>query len=267
MMREFFEFYLTHSISLNKTRFKTNALALIAFGIIFGVLGILKFDQVPVIQAIGYWVTLCLSGFFVYTPIFYWGNQAFQRTNIHLVWLLVGLSIAAALLMCFVIIFISGLFFGWVVLNIRDLPELFLNSLLIGCIIHSLIIIEHYIQFIKKRFSQKGTDEVATFSEQALMNKLPLKLRGKLLCIKSEDHYLKIYTDKGQHLLLMRLKDAILQLQAFPGLQVHRSWWVAESAILESIKEGGSNFFVLENDVRVPISRTFFSLVKQRKLL
>jgi hypothetical protein len=66
---------------------------LIVIGIVFAVLGIMQFDQIAVFQAVGYWIVISISGYFVYTPILCWGNKYFQQARIHWFWRLTCLSV------------------------------------------------------------------------------------------------------------------------------------------------------------------------------
>ena len=64
------------------------------------------------------------------------------------------------------------------------------------------------------------------------LDRLPLKLRGaKIHAVQAEDHYLRIHTDRGSDLILMRLSDAVEELEGLEGAQTHRSWWVARDAV------------------------------------
>jgi len=60
----------------------------------------------------------------------------------------------------------------------------------------------------------------------------------------------------------MRLSDAIHDLKDADGLQTHRSWWVASSAISDVKKENGRVELVLKSGVLAPVSRTYQSNVK-----
>ena len=42
-----------------------------------------------------------------------------------------------------------------------------------------------------------------------------------------EDHYVRVFTDAGESLILLRLSDAMAEVRDVPGLQIHRSHWVA----------------------------------------
>lgn len=87
--------------------------------------------------------------------------------------------------------------------------------------------------------------------------RIPPNLGRNLLALETEDHYLRIHTDKGSALILLRLKDALEELQAADGRQVHRSWWVARQAILGRARDGERVRLTLSNGLIVPVSRRF----------
>ena len=98
------------------------------------------------------------------------------------------------------------------------------------------------------------------------MSLLPVDKRGELYCLEMDDHYVKVYTDKGHHMLLMRFKDALGLLEEFDGLQTHRSWWVSTQAVESVQKEQRKTTLVLKNQLRVPVSKTFNEAVKKAGL-
>lgn len=53
----------------------------------------------------------------------------------------------------------------------------------------------------------------------------------QVLSLTAQDHYVEVSTDLGSELCLMRLSDAIEQVKPIAGFQIHRSHWVAKSAI------------------------------------
>lgn len=79
--------------------------------------------------------------------------------------------------------------------------------------------------------------------------------RGDLLYLKSELHYLQVVTDRGSSLILYNLADAVDQLPANAGIQVHRSYWVARDAIEKFEKRGRQGLVLLRGGHRVPVSR------------
>lgn len=98
---------------------------------------------------------------------------------------------------------------------------------------------------------------------ETFLKRLPVKFHtAELYAITSEDHYLRVYTSLGEELILMRLSDAARELTGAPGLQVHRSWWVASAAIKTVRKESGRSFLVLENGTEAPVSRSYRDAVR-----
>lgn len=97
--------------------------------------------------------------------------------------------------------------------------------------------------------------------ELPLLGRLPAHLGQAILCIKTEDHYLQVHTDRGKGLILMRMADAERAL-AGQGLRVHRSWWVARAAVTEAAKRDGRLVLVLSNGLEVPVSRDRRRLVE-----
>jgi MFS family permease len=90
------------------------------------------------------------------------------------------------------------------------------------------------------------------------LDRLPPRLRGaELHAIEAEDHYLRLHTSRGQDLILMRLGDAIDELQGLEGAQVHRSWWVARAAVEDVRRGDGRAVLTLKGGVEVPVSRTY----------
>jgi DNA-binding LytR/AlgR family response regulator len=97
------------------------------------------------------------------------------------------------------------------------------------------------------------------------LERLPLKLRGaEVWAVEAEDHYLRLHTSKGQDLILLRLADAIAELEGIEGAQVHRSWWVARDAIADAKRGDGRATLTLKDGAEAPVSRTYARLLRER---
>lgn len=95
------------------------------------------------------------------------------------------------------------------------------------------------------------------------LERLPLKLRGaEVWAVEAEDHYLRVHTDRGSDLILMRLSDAVTELEGIEGAQTHRSWWVAKDAVIDAERGDGRATFTLKNGVKVPVSRTHAKVLR-----
>jgi len=89
-----------------------------------------------------------------------------------------------------------------------------------------------------------------------LASRLPARLGRRVLCLQMEDHYVRVHTDAGSHLLNLPLKDAIAALGGVEGLQTHRSWWVARDAVVEVSDAGRAIRLRLSNGLWVPVARS-----------
>ncbi len=88
------------------------------------------------------------------------------------------------------------------------------------------------------------------------LERLPPRLRGAVIhAVQAEDHYLRIHTDRGSDLILMRLSDAVAELEGLEGAQTHRSWWVAKDAVQDVKRGDGRATLTLEGGLTVPVSR------------
>ena len=92
----------------------------------------------------------------------------------------------------------------------------------------------------------------------AFLERLPARLRGaELYAVEAQDHYLRLHTSKGEDLILMRLSDAIDELEGIEGAQTHRSWWVARDGVDDAKRADGRATIRLKDGAEVPVSRTF----------
>lgn len=138
--------------------------------------------------------------------------------------------------------------------------------LLMPVFIVSLFITIIHVLLYQKPMQSHGLNNILEVSENKrpeIYNRFEPKFRNtEIYAIKSEDHYLRFYTSSGEFLLLMRLYDAIKELEGIEGTQCHRSWWVAKMAVESNENEYGKKYFILKNQVKAPISRSFVKSLK-----
>jgi len=95
------------------------------------------------------------------------------------------------------------------------------------------------------------------------LERLPAKLAGaSLWAVEAEDHYLRLHTSLGQDLILMRLGDAIDELEGIEGARTHRSWWVARAAVRGVERDDGRATLVLEGGAEAPVSRAYAKILR-----
>ena len=105
---------------------------------------------------------------------------------------------------------------------------------------------------------------IATTPRPKLLDRLPPQLRGRLVRLAMQDHYVEVFTDKGSTLVLMRLADAIEETAPVEGLQVHRSHWVAADAVAGTKREDGKLHVKLADGALLPVSRSHLGAVRSR---
>lgn len=153
----------------------------------------------------------------------------------------------------FVVWLASGLMFGASV-PLRGLPILFGSVLLVSLAITA----------INMLIEMRGITHAGP-APPKFLERLPLKLRGaEVWAVEAEDHYLRLHTSKGQDLILLRLADAVRELEGIEGAQVHRSWWVARDAIADARRGDGRATLKLKDGSEVPVSRTYAGLLRER---
>ncbi|MGE0742924.1 MAG: LytTR family DNA-binding domain-containing protein [Hyphomonadaceae bacterium] len=87
------------------------------------------------------------------------------------------------------------------------------------------------------------------------VKRLPPEKRGEVWALSSELHY-RVYTSKGNDLVMMRLSDAIDICNSLGGLRIHRSHWVARAGIASIDDEEGQLRVRLKNGTELPVSRS-----------
>jgi len=96
------------------------------------------------------------------------------------------------------------------------------------------------------------------------LERLPPRLRAAtILAVEAQDHYLQVHTDAGRELILMRLSDAIAELEGLEGAQVHRSWWVARAAVADTRREERRAILTLTDGSEVPVSRAYVRALRE----
>lgn len=103
-----------------------------------------------------------------------------------------------------------------------------------------------------------GASPKEAAAARSLTDKLPPRLRKvRLLALQAEDHYLRVHTEAGDALILMRLGDAIAAVDRLDGARTHRSWWVARDAVAGVSRGDGRATLTLSTGVEAPVSRTY----------
>ncbi len=247
-------------------------LVMALIGLVFGFLGPFGTYAMPVALRLAYWVGFILIGYAIFRPISI--SAGWLRESIVMpFWAAELMATAiAALPLTFLI--------GFAMSGMRYDPSFLGNRFLILYLQCAVIGFGIFL-FMRLLFGPDGTDmESDPLPQQKpsaiepesngiepvqtkLHDRLPLGFSAAIIALGVEDHYVRVHSAERPEMLLMRLSDAIREMEPLEGMQVHRSWWVARDAIIGSKREGRNLRLSLFGGLEVPVSRAYVTKVKQ----
>jgi hypothetical protein len=75
-----------------------------------------------------------------------------------------------------------------------------------------------------------------------------------VVALEAEEHYVKVWSDRGTDLVRYRFRDAVRELDGLDGAQVHRSWWINWGWVTGASARGRAMSLALRNGLVVPVS-------------
>ena len=98
----------------------------------------------------------------------------------------------------------------------------------------------------------------------AFLQSSSVRAFDELYALEAEEHYVRVHSKHGTDLVHHRFGDAADAMPAALGLRTHRSWWVANEAVVQA--ERGSRRWKLKlpSDVLVPVSDSYVAAVRER---
>jgi hypothetical protein len=229
----------------------------LAAGVVLALTGAFGMDGTSLLFRLGYWLPVMLGGAL-------WGHLCSRLIERHLdmdlrPWLaVVALTAVISGPLAVMVWIVTGLFFDDDrSVTLARLPD-FLGPVLI--VTGALSALNVFL----------GRTPVQTHAAAAgagparFLDRLPFRLRGSVIrAVQSEDHYLRIHTDRGSDLILMRLSDALTELEGLEGAQTHRSWWVARDAVRGVARGDGRATLTLEGGLEAPVSRRYAKALRE----
>lgn len=98
----------------------------------------------------------------------------------------------------------------------------------------------------------------------AFLERFDPPIEGQLWAVQAQEHYVRVITSGGAYVTLYRFGDALRELDGLSGLQVHRSFWVAEHGVEAIRSDKHGTRIVLRNGERVPVSARHLDVVQDR---
>lgn len=124
-------------------------------------------------------------------------------------------------------------------------------------------------RYLTRRLPEHETSETNTSSgadqkKDTFMDAIDPPLQGRIVWIEAQEHYVKIKTEHESRMVLHRFADAIRELPASTGMQVHRSHWVCFSDIKALKREGQRLRLLLSSGDYVPVSRSYRQQLEEK---
>lgn len=220
-----------------------------AAGAFLAFVGALGTDELPLLRRLIYWIPMmCAGGVLGHLVGEAVGRFVRAETNLWLFGAAIALVLSAPLTL--LVWVYNGAFLG-ALQPTRTLPATFGVVLVICAAMTALIMLASRPGRVTHAPAAGAPAPRVRF-----MDRLPPKLKGAALyAVSAEDHYLRLHTSKGADLILMRLQDAIAELEGLEGAQTHRSWWVAKDAVESARRDGDKMILSLKGGVEAPVSR------------
>jgi hypothetical protein len=227
-------------------------LLIAAIGLALAALGPFGSYAVPFGTRAAWWIGFILAGFAIFRPMLVAAGWLDEATGIGRVPArLLVVALGAVPLSLLIDLFLDRLLASP---GTNRLPLLYVQVFGIGVV----------VQFVMDRLLNPPTASPPAAAEPAaapaprprFLDRVPPTVGPRLLCLSMEDHYVRAHGTQGSALILMRLRDAVAELDGLPGLQVHRSWWVAADAVERVERDGGRLRLRLANGLLVPVSRS-----------
>ena len=237
--------------------------AIAGIGAVLAVLAPLGTHRLPMAERLLYWCGLGIVGYAIYRPIGGFATAYAKRLALPR-WYLWALAVALASIPMAAIV--------WIANHMGSVPEWpgaatalthYAYVALIGAIVTAVM------NFVSERTEPSGASDtmIETPTHAAppvrFIDRLPAHVGTQLVALEMEDHYVRAHTTLGSELVLMRMRDAVAELDGLDGEQVHRSWWVARDAVEDTIRDGRNVRLVLPSGLEAPVSRANIARLKE----
>jgi hypothetical protein len=235
-------------------------------GLFLGILGPFgTYESLYLGWRLAYWVSLMLGGT-LFFPVAYLVARQYCSARGISPWVYVPATVAlgAVPMMAMVSGVTSIMFGGQLDFDLGNYLRVYAVSLPMVCLHHAMCEWKLSKVAASPALPPRPVEAVAPAAPvpPRLLKRLPGRLGSDILCLQMEDHYVRVHTALGQEMLLMRMRDAIAELDGLEGLQVHRSWWVTKAAVQSWTRDGKSLTLHLSNKVEVAVARDRMADVK-----
>lgn len=245
---------------------------MVAIGVVLALIGPFGTFQTSFPTRLAYWVSLGVAGYACYRPMGWMVERVGQGLDLPM-WLLWTFAcLIATIPMTLVVVGIDRLPRGLPMPDFNTLATTYGYVLVVGAIVTLVFFLIERANAAPGPMAEPrpAVTPPATAaptppaSQPRFLDRLPPHLGTDLIALEMEDHYVRAHTVLGSELILMRLRDAMAELDGIEGQQVHRSWWVARHAVEDVRREGRNLRLVLPGGLEAPVARANAAVLKEQ---
>ena len=240
-------------------------LAMAAAGFLLAALGPFgTFADGSFANRVAFWLPAMLAAYVIVAPFMVAAHIAARRLILPLPLALAAAVLVSSAPITFVILWLEGVPIGSFP-SAEQWFQLYLHVVLIsGSVTLLFWLLEPHIGERTDAPALPATSsETAALVQEPppFLSRLPPHLRD-VVALQMEDHYVRAHAAGGSALVLLRMRDAVAEMAGSEGMQVHRSWWVARSAVERVVKDGRNVRLMLRGGIEVPVARSSLAAVR-----
>ena len=220
-------------------------------GVVLATVGPFGSYEASFAQRLAYWVPLIFVGYAIMRPAISLAGPVARRLELpQSVVTLAMLAIANAPL-SLVIAWFNGY---WP--RLPSFEVFFLHYVNVG-VISAIVFVTYLLVERRGAAAECEADvELAANADRVTPFHARLPHGFELVAVENEDHYVRAHARDGRsELILMRLRDAIAELEGADGTQVHRGWWVAREAVTGDRRDGRRVLLKIGDELEAPVAR------------
>lgn len=143
-------------------------------------------------------------------------------------------------------------------LDITRLARIFVGVLCIG----SIASLFRFSSLLSPGATQPNVADI-NFERIKFFDDYPDLTGSRLRWIAMEDHYARIALEGGERSIHASLTDLARSLENYPGMRIHRSYWVANASMKTLVRNGRRMEIDVGHNVRLPIGGSYLKDVER----
>ncbi len=243
---------------------------LCGIGMLLAVLGPFGSFAAPFARRMVFWVGVVIAGYACYMPATVAASRLADRLDLPRIALWAGACLIATVPLTVIVWAAEAVFRPIALPDIAGALAAYGNILILGSAVTTVFWFrpggparvspdDHWLAEVPSADGVPGAAvapaPAAPVVAAPFLDRLPLHLGRDLVALEMEDHYVRAHTAAGSTLILMRMRDAVAELEGIDGRLVHRSWWVARDHVAGVLRDGRNLRLTLSNGIAAPVAR------------